>query len=78
MNDINNYKIEFKYQFRRPTNKVGMTYEKINYNEYYKRNNMGSGGQIYNNLKNNDYLKYNNIISSQNKNADKIFNKITK
>ena len=78
MNDINNYKFEFKYQFRRPINKVGVTYEKINYNEYYKRNNMGVGGQIYNNynLNNNDYLKYNNIISSQNKNGDKYLMKL--
>ena len=74
MNDINNYKFEFKYQFRRPINKVA--YEKINYNEYYKRNNMVGGGQIYNNLNNNDYLKYNNIFSSQNKNGDKYLMKL--
>jgi len=74
INDINNYKFEFKYQFRRPTNKVA--YEKINYNDNYKRNNMAGGGQIYNNLNNNNYLKYNNIISSQNKNGDKYLMKL--
>ena len=54
----NNYRIEFKYEkSKRPNNKVA--YEKVNYNDYCKKNNIDKN---YQNNMENGYNYYKNAI----------------